>query len=880
MKKTFLTSAMAILACAGCALLPSKTKVEQDMDSAIDVLEKNNSTIIRKVLDNGMICLAREDKSAPVVSMQIWVRVGSINEGRFLGAGLCHAIEHMIFKGTKNLSPGDLSRLVNNAGGEINAYTSLDRTVFHADMPARNWKVGLDVFAESLRNAEFLAEEWEKERDVILREFAMGYDSPERTISKLMTQAAFTTHPYRFPVIGHEDVFKTITREDLLSFFRENYTPDNMITVVVGDVPASEIIQAIEKAFGDWPRKARPPAVVPQEAQQIAPRFERKEGPYNVSRIAYTWHTVNISNPDAPLLDLLAEIVGTGRSSRLTKNILEKQKLVTQINGWSFTPLEPGMFGISAVFEPDKEREVIDAINKEILDWIQNGFSDTEVEKAKRLMMSNSLGELQTMKGQANSLGSGEFYAVDPGFTAKYLRSLRNARSEEIVAVAKKYLTENNRTIVILAPDGTASDTSSENTAIAPSDPKMHTLQSGLKVIVKEDRRLPFVYMCAAIKGGLLSENNNDNGISRLISDLLMRGTHSRAREEIALSVESCGGRIFPFSGNNSFGLRAQCMKPDAELFMDIVSDCLLAPAFFPEEVEKQRTIQLSAIGREEEQPFAVARDAMRKLVFGEHPYGLNALGTKESVKALTRDQLIAHHKSGITAENIVLCIIGDIEQAAALKMADKYFSKIKPSKTEEKLPPPAKPELPAHKVVEMPKEQAIIIAAFPGVDALDPMNDALSILDNALSGLSSEIGTEVREKRGLAYFVGAFNMVGMHPGTFALYAGTKPDKVNEVEQLFLAEIKRLSTSGLNDEEFERARDQIITGHEMSLQDSLGLAMKISLDELSGLGFNYHQSTVERIQKITKEDVKNAAVRILDAKKMAVSIVIPTRKEQ
>jgi predicted Zn-dependent peptidase len=321
----------------------------------------------RILLDNGMVGLIKRDASAPVAAVQIWVGTGSVHEEDHLGAGLSHYMEHMIFKGTPTRGPAEITKAIDEAGGEINAYTAHDRTVFHADLPSKSWKVGVDVLGDAVMNAHFPEEEWEREKEVILREFAMGYDSPEREMSKLLWSTAYRVHPYRLPVIGYEEIFRTITREDLLAFFRRHYVPDNMIIAVVGDVDEHEVETYLRELFKPFTRRTRAPVQVPAEPPQVAPREGRKSGPYEVTRGTMAWHTVDLSHPDAPALDVLASRWWAMAGAPAWRwSCKERRQLVHSMDAWSFTPREPGLFGVSFSCEPEKETEVLQALNEQV----------------------------------------------------------------------------------------------------------------------------------------------------------------------------------------------------------------------------------------------------------------------------------------------------------------------------------------------------------------------------------------------------------------------------------------------------------------------------------------------------------------------------------
>lgn len=883
MKRVILISLVVMGMVTPCVSY-ARQNVPAVTENALAALEKANAHLDRFVLKNGIICLVKEDHSAPVVSMQIWVGTGSIHEHEYLGAGLSHAIEHMIFKGTEKRAPGDITREINDAGGNINAYTSLDRTVFHADLPARNWRVGLNVLADAVMHASFPDGEWKKEKQVILREIAMDRDDPDQVLSKLLWQTAYTVHPYRFPVIGYEDIFRSITRDDLITFFRRNYVSDNMIVSVVGDIIAKEVKTAIQDVFADFHRRPRPPIVLPSESPQISPRFSCETGAYNVSRLEWSYHTVPLSHPDTPTLDLLAQIAGQGRSSRLVHEVKEKQKLVHSISAWSYTPREPGLFGVSATFDPEKEDEVVTAIQKEIDSWLAHCFSWDEIDKAHRMVLSSELSNLQTMKGQANSYAAGEFYAGDPRFSETYLQQLGKVTPQILQGVAQKYLQPKNKTLVILSPLVQEKTLTDKGTSVIAADVKKVILPNELPLLVREDHRLPFVYFCAALGGGLLSENDSNNGITTLMSDLMARGTKTMSGDEIARTVESLGGAISGYSGYNSFGLQAKCFSSDAEIFMRILADCLLSSTFPVDEIVKQRSVQLAEIDQEHERPFFLAQKELRTILFPYHPYRWCPLGSKETVKAIQCKDLLAHFRKHVLSENLVVCVFGDITLSAAEKMAETYLGKIPKGQAGTAYSRPicskAEPQLPSRTKRREPKEQSILLAGFPGVAIKDPRYDALTILQTAMSGLSSDLAIAVREKRGLAYYVGAYQQAGIEPGMFVFYAGTREDAVEEVEKLVTQEICRIVDQGIREEELNRARNQIIADYEMGLQDNSNLAMDCALNELYGLGYLHTFTTKQRFEAITSKDVQQAATSIISTNKLAISLVLPQKGEE
>ena len=345
----------------------------------------------RFVLPNGLILLVQEDRSAPVASVQAWVNTGSIHEGKHIGSGLSHLLEHMLFKGTETRSTNAIAQSVQDEGGYINAYTSFDRTVYWIDVPKAGPHTAIDLLADACMNSTLPADEFVKEQEVIRREFAMVVDDPDRVNSQQLFTTAYREHPYKHPVIGHLDTFNALTRDEVLAYYKARYVPNNIVFVVVGDVDAAAVLGQLETFFAPHPRRALPSVFLPAEPPQIGRRVSHKKFPTELSRSAVSWHIPNITHPDVPALDVLATALGDGRSSRLYQTVREQKRLAHGISAFSYVPAEPGLFGVDVTADPDK-REAAEAAAKEIIVEIgRDGISARELAKAKRVILSNQI---------------------------------------------------------------------------------------------------------------------------------------------------------------------------------------------------------------------------------------------------------------------------------------------------------------------------------------------------------------------------------------------------------------------------------------------------------------------------------------------------------
>ena len=857
-------------ACAALLFTPEFAMAQDP----VAVLKASNQGLRRLVLDNGMIVLLKEDRSAPMAALQFWVGAGSIHEAENLGGGLSHYLEHMVFKGTASRGPAQVSQEIADAGGEINAYTSNDRTVFHATLPAARWLVGLDVLADAVFHPAFPEDEWVREREVILREVDMGEDDPGRVMGRLTSETAFRVHPYRVPVIGWRDVLVTMDRDDLVEYHRRHYSPDNVILAVAGDVPLDEMEAAIRARLEAIPRTPRAPVHVPAEPAQLAERSGRKTGPYEVTRIAWVFHATDLADPDTPALDVLASAVGSGRSSLLVKRLREERQIVLDVEAWSYTPKDPGLFGINAECEPEKEAEVIAALREEVARWPVEPFDSARIEQARREVLVGAIQELSTMDGQAGAMASGEFYAGDPRHTEVYLEQVRQVTPGDLARVARKYLRPENGSWAILAPEGKEPAAVARGAA-ADLHVQEHVFSNGLRLIVREDPRLPMAYVSAVLGGGLLAEPVGKAGVSQLASDLLTRGTSKRTAAELAELLESRAISLSSFSGRNSYGLSAGGLSEDLPLMLDTVAECLLDSQFPADELEKQRALQLAALRRALEQPMTHAQQMVRDVFFPGHPYRFATLGDPESVAALSREDVLACHRKLLGASNVVLAVFGDVKLDAVVAAVEKSFAALPAISVPQWPALPPSPQKPARTEKRLPFKQTVLVRAWPGIAAGDPREDAVSVLMDTLSGLSSDLFIEVRDKRGLAYYVGATHFSGPVGGLFMIYAGTTAEGCAEVETQIQSQAERLRRDGLRAEEFSRAIEQLLAEQARARQNNGSLAQQCALDELLGLGYLHSIQTADRLKDLAPEAVRAAAESIFSAPGDATAVVLP-----
>ncbi|MEY2546729.1 MAG: zinc protease, partial [Verrucomicrobiota bacterium] len=751
------------------------------------------STAQKWTLPDGLTIIVQEDHSAPVASVQAWCATGSVYEDKWLGAGLSHILEHMLFKGTKTRSTSAIAQKVQDVGGYINAYTSFDRTVYWIDVPKAGVETALDVLSDAMMNSTLPPDEYTKEQEVIRREFAMGFDDPDRMVSQLLFATAYQRHPYRLPVIGDMEIYNQLTQEQVMQYYKTRYVPNNLTFVVAGDVDPTKVREQLTNFFKDYPEKSLRPIYIPQEPPQLGRRDAHNEFPTELTRLALAWHVPEVTNPDVPALDLLSGILGEGRSSRLYRKVREETGLAFNVASFSYTPGDPGMLGVDATLDP-KNREAAEKLILEIVDQVKTGgVTAEELSKAKKTQLSQQLAQLTTVRGQASDVGGNWLLTRNLNFSRDYLEAVQRVTLDDVKRVAGKYLTNANLTVVSLNPKGSLGGRIDKSKAVTATDVQKFELTNGLRVLVREDARLPLVAMTAVFRGGLLAETPESNGITRLMSKSLLKGTKTRNAEQIANEIEAVGGTLTSDAGNNSFSVAVDVTKPDLKKGVELLSDVLLNATMPEPAVAREKQSQLAAIQQEDEQLTTVARNIMRQALFTKHPYALRTNGSVESVPKLTPKQLLEFRDRYLVAKNGVISVFGNVKAAEVKQLFEQSLGGMKPGELALK-DAPQPPPLPKPETVESRKDkaQSVLMVGYRGVDVYSKDRHALELIDEASSDLGSRFFIRIREEMGLAYYVGASQVQGLVPGLFAFYLGTSPEKTEQVKGALLEEIKKL----------------------------------------------------------------------------------------
>ncbi|WOO40646.1 pitrilysin family protein [Rubellicoccus peritrichatus] len=842
-------------------------------DAVRDALTRDPAT--RFTLPNGLTVIHKADHSAALASIQVWVKTGSIHEGEWLGAGLSHFLEHMLFKGTSRRDPLDISREVHAAGGYINAYTTYDRTVYYIDVPSESAETAFDILGDMTFSASLADDGFATERDVILREIAMGEDDADRKLFHGFARTVYHKHPYQHPVIGWKEQFEQVDVEALRTYYRQRYIPNNATLVVVGSLSQGEVLELAEKHFGQAPRAACPPIYIPDEPTQLAARSDRLYGDYQIERGMLGYRVPGLGHPDLPALEILAHALGHGQSSILWQRLREEKRLVHQIDASCWTPGKEAMLWVGYACDPGK-REPVEAEVAAVLDEATTmAFPEGAVRKAVNQSIVSEINARKTMSGQAARLGAAEVVLGDLGYPGRHLALLEQVSPEMLNRVAKEYLHPDRQTSISLVPD----DQKKEAAALSSkaNDVQLFSeerLSNGARLLLQPGAELPKVHMRLVCLGGILHEPQDQRGISGILASLMVRDTEKRNAKEVAEAVESIGGSFSEFIGNNTFGFSIEVLPGDLPLALDLLDQSLNHLRMDQRTFEVEKAGQIASIREENDEILDRGRKLLRRRFFGEHPYAIDYLGVIEDLEKLEIADIEAARKIQLNGDSVVLSVSGYFESD---DLAPKLREILGQVHQREKASEVLQAELQATIEVKetMEREQAVVLRGYPDVGVRSKDFIVSDVLNEVFSGMSSVLFNRVREERGLAYYVGSSRVPGLDSGMFYFYAGTQPDKTDEVTKEILGEIDRICRGNFEEGELEACLTRMSVQKRQSLQSPGSRSMQAALNALYDQPLNGWKNYDERLAAVTPERLAEHARSIFKPEHVVAVVVGP-----
>ncbi|MFH1791076.1 MAG: pitrilysin family protein [Candidatus Omnitrophota bacterium] len=866
------------------------------------------------ILDNGFIVLTKYSPGG-LTAIQISVRAGSASESIYAGSGISHFIEHMVFKGSPETSKGELVKKIKSLGGYINANTGHDVTSYHVCVPDENAREALGFLSAAVMNPGFSGDEAERERSVILNEQRMYEDNPGSRVIKGLFSTAYKTHPYRFPIIGYPERLQALKREDLADYHGKFYVPNNMTVSIVGGMPEADALAAAREVLGGYPRGPAPVTLGENEAPQGGARESVEYMQTGTGYFSIGYHTVAVADSDVFAADVLSVILGYGDGSRLNRRVVKEKELLYSVGASNYSGLYPGLFIISGTGEHGKIRAAVSEIGDEIRRVREEGVSEEECRRAKALVESDYLHDLETVESMARLGAQGLMLTGDPDFAARYVEGVDAVEAGDVNNVARKYLSDSNRSVVFIEspkesnPDDDGGALRHDTTLSGELEPpcvlgrlpakaaigdsgeeaggdknyeagiKKKLLTNGIRVLLNRIPGLPLVSVTFAIKGGLLYEPGGLSGLSNITCSMLLKGTGKRDESEIRPFMEKLGGSIRSYSGMNSYGVTCDFMAGDTAAALDLLGDVILDPVFPEDELRKMKVNIQGDIDEDEDRAFSKGMLGLRKGIFGSHPYSRRIIGEKDSVGGMSREDIIEFYNKSLCGGDIVISVAGDFDEDAIMSALESCFGGITGAGAG-LVPAVAAGKMKSknEKTISMPKKEAIYIIGFDGVTVKDEDRYPLEVLFTVMSGGGGRLFDSIRDNLGLSYSQGGSSVEGVQPGYCYFYVASDKGGVEKASAVLLEEIGKLRQDGITDAELTRAKNYLYGAFTRSMQTRRAKSFKAATDELFTLGYDDYLNYRANIMKCTKADVKRVAIKYLDPKRSFSVTVVPEGK--
>lgn len=819
-------------------------------------------------LDNGQTVVIQEVKNNPIVTIDTWIKTGSIDEDDS-NNGVAHFLEHLFFKGTKNHESGEFDQILETKGAITNAATSKDFTHYYVTIPSKDFDLAMELHGDMMLHPLIPRNEMEKERKVVLEEINKDLVSPTRILQENLNSMMYTTHPYKRKVIGRSDVIETITRDQVLNFYNAHYSPSNMITIVVGDVDTNHALERIKEVFNAEYKKQT--KTIYQKESQLTSQQKKVE--YIKTESGYMvigFRGTPINDNDSYALDVLSTILGDGRSSVLNQVLKEKKRLAFSVDAGNSTFRDDGIFYISANFEPEKCKQVQSAIFDEIKNIQDKGVSDEQLSLAKNIIERNTYYSRESITNIATEIGYTMALTNDIKFYDTYLDKIKSVSKDEVKRVANKYLGENRSAVSIILPE------SSKNIPVANKIQNLGTaelisesngtqkyhLSDGATMLYTPNSSNDIIAISIYAKGGQLLDKIA--GTANLTAATMMKGTKNYTSLELSQVLEDNGIKIVPSVGADAFSITVLTTKDEYDKTMELLNEVVNNAIFDDYEIEKVKSDKLSAIKTNKDVPIKQAIEEYRDMIYKNTPYSISSKVLEKNIQNIKKSDIIEYYNKIFNPKNIVISINGNIDKDKTIQDLNKIFEPKAGSQTfdfktyDSKIP---RITTPRTNTIKMPTETAWILLGWQTDGVLSEKDYAtLQVIDSILgTGMSSRLFKELREQEGLAYQLGTGYSPNVLRGSFMMYIGTNPATLEKSKQGLFSEIEKLKTEYVGDKELKDAKEKLIGNYVIGLETNLDKASNTGWYEASTRGYEFKEKYVDLINSVTDADIIEVA---------------------
>lgn len=815
-------------------------------------------------LPNGQTLVIQEIHNNPIVTIDTWVRTGSINEND-TNNGVSHFLEHLFFKGTKKHPAGEFDSILESKGAVINAATSKDFTHYYITIPSEYFATALELHADMLINPQIPRKELEKERKVVLEEISKDGNSPSKKVFENLNEMMYTNHPYKRKVIGTSDIISTITREDILDYFNKYYSPSNMVTLVIGDIDTAQAQEEITKYFGQEYKKP----IKNSFKKEHSLTSQKRKTEYTDTQTGYMmigFRGTDINNCDTYALDVLAQILGGGKTSRFYKNVKEQKGLAYAISASNGSFKDDGIFYISSNFKSSNSEKLESAIFEEICNIQKYGITEEELLTAKKMIEQETYYSRESTSNIASELGYIMTLTGNSDFYKNYISNIKKVTANDVKTVAQKYLGVNKSAISQVLPNDMEkkiSYTTKKHTAEKISENKGTTkyiIDNKSTLLINKHDNNDIIAIDIIARGGEFLENKVGEGT--LMAGTLLKGTKKYSSQELAQLMEENGIQIEPECSEDYFAINVQTTTSQIDLTLEILDEILNNAIFDDYEIEKKRSEILNIIKQKRDIPMNIALENYKTLIFENSVYSHSNKVLEKYLPTLSKNDIVKYYNNIFDSKNIVISINGNVNEE---KIINSFGSMLK-----EKNKPMFKysnykvTKLTSPKIVSQNIKDLQTAWLFLGwqTSGIENKKDfvTLKVINTILgSGMSSRIFKSLREQDGLAYQLGSNYSPKALGGNFITYVGTNPETLNYSKDKIKKEIEKIKMEFVSDSELNNAKDRLKGAFIIAMETNSEKASNTGLFETMGFGYDFLDTYTRMIDEVTASDIIRVA---------------------
>ena len=832
-------------------------------------------------LKNGMSVLIKEDDRFPLVNVRLFVHAGSAYEDP-KQAGISHLLEHMVFKGTETRGPGETALEIESVGGDMNAATSFDYTVYYVEVPENEWKLGMDIVTDMTFNAKIDPEELKSEREVVLSELERGEDNPGSRIFKTLQSIVWKDTSYQWPIIGYRDTVKGISSEDIHAYIDRLYQPQSMLLSVVGKIDPEAVAKEAERLCGS--RKSVNPVVPPtafpvpatgKTTVKIVP------GKWNKAYIGAAFPIPGLSSSQIAGLETMCELLGGGETSRLYRKFKYEKRMVDSISVSSLTLERAGMLYVFATLDADKVDEFWKELMIELSTVDFKDFTDREMDRVVLNLEDSLFLTKETLSGMASKLGYFQFFEDGQQAEENYLYDLRNINREQLQKLYEEYFDPGKLAACMLIPEGVEADPQSFEQAVAanwpakakaaaqadasgPGEAATIELSNGSKLVFIPDETLPYTAMSMYWVGGDADLTPEEQGLAAMVSQSLTRGTESLNATELEDFVSDRAASLGATAGREVFAINAKFPSRFTADMLPLISEMITSPRFAPEELDRAKQDQVSAIKRKEDRPLGLAFRNIFPFLYKDGSYSYFHLGMPDHVVKFSREEILAYWKKQ-SSRPFVISICGDYDREELVAFAKELDGKLAVKDTAVSVPTSnwgGEKDL----TMTLPdRNQAHLMVVFPITGMEDEQATAgFSLLRASLAGQSGLLFRDLRDKQGLGYTVTAFLWQAPKTGFMAFYIGTKPEQLEQAMAGFDKTVRMLKEEDLPKDEILRARNILRGEYYQEHQSLLSRSREAASLIVRGFQPDLDQKIIEQASKTDAAQVRELINKYID----------------